>query len=183
MTARGLFATIGWPLLIVMGCGGETDAGGAGGSTSGGSGGSTSGGSGGSTSGGSGGAAGSGGGSGAVGSVVCGGISEPDKECAPEEYCCGSKCTKDDTPCTGYAFHCDDAADCPGAICCVTKLSMLDGSFNQVAECQSSCDADTQLIVCHYPGGCPAGMTCQITATLPPQYGYCCPSGQPCSAT
>lgn len=181
---RGLFATIAWPLLVGIGCGGESDSGGSGGSATGGSGGSTSGGSGGSTSGGSGGAAGSGGVAGGVGSVVCGGLSAPDLECAAPEYCCGSKCVKDDTPCTGYAFHCDDAADCPGAVCCVTKLAMLDGSFNQVAQCQSSCDADTQLIVCHPPdGGCPSGMTCQITATLPPQYGYCCPSGQPCSAT
>ncbi|MBK7586207.1 MAG: hypothetical protein IPI67_39235 [Myxococcales bacterium] len=125
-----------------------------------------------------------GGGGGALGSVSCGSVSNPTQECAAPEYCCASSCVKAGVPCTGFAFHCDDAADCPGAFCCVTKLSMLDGSFNQVAQCQQTCDSDAQLIVCHPPdGGCPTGMTCQITATLPPEYGYCCPSGAPCSAT
>lgn len=193
--ARDGLASLCWASLVVVSCGGETDAGktaagggggstsgGAGGSTSGGAGGSTSGGAGGATTGGSGGAAGSGGNA-SVGSVTCGSFSVPKKDCAANEYCCDADCVADGSPCAGYAFHCDDATDCPGAFCCVTKLAKLDGGFNQVAQCQSTCDSDTQLIVCNHPaGGCPSGMTCQITATLPPQYGYCCPSGQPCSA-
>lgn len=170
--------------LVIISCGGETNEGNKGGGGTSGSGGSTGGGSGrgGSTGGGTGGSAGSGG-EAAVGSVTCGSFSAPAEECAPEEYCCGANCVTDDTPCTGSAFHCDDAADCPGAFCCVAKLSTLDGG-SQVAQCQATCDSDTQLIVCHGPGdGCPSGMTCEITATLPPAYGYCCPSSEPCSAT
>lgn len=165
--------------LVLTNCGGETDeeqqgAGGTGATgVSGGSGGSG---------GGTGGSGGSGG-EAAVGSVSCGSFSVPGAECAPEQYCCSSSCVPDDTPCIGYAFHCDDAADCPGAFCCVQKLSTLDGGL-QVAQCQATCDSDTQLIVCHAPDdGCPSGMTCEITATLPPAYGYCCPVGEPCSAT
>ncbi len=202
---HGLPAAVLVVSCSLINCGGDTDddkgaAGGSGGASSGGSAGSATGGFGGTTTGGNGGATsgGSGGvatggnsgtagsaGSGAVGSVNCGGISSPPTECGPQEYCCSGKCVPDSAPCSGYAFQCDDDADCPGQFCCVTKLGKLDGG-PQVAQCQASCDADTQLIVCKAPlspGGCPPGMSCEITATLPPSYGYCCPTGQPCSAT
>ncbi len=179
---------LGWAALVMVACSGEIDEGKNGSGSSGGLGGNGAGGamgaSGGAPTAATGGAAATGRG-GTVGTVACDGFSGPSQRCTAQEYCCNSSCVAKDQPCAGDAFYCDDAADCPGASCCVTKLGILDGGV-QVARCQAACDPDTQLVLCNDPGGgggCPGGMTCRITATLDPQYGYCCPSGEWCSAT
>ena len=105
--------------------------------------------------------------------------------CDRGEYCCSSQCRSEDLPCEGAAFHCDDAADCPEAFCCVTKISKRDGGA-QVSVCRKSCDAETELVMCGHSGApddCPPGMECEITATLPPPYGYCCPPNTLCTTT
>jgi hypothetical protein len=165
---------------------------GTGGST-GGSGGSSGGGNGGSIGGSDGSIDGSGGtvGGGSDGAVsepprvLCSGASGPGRECAPGEYCCDDSCTSRDMPCSRATIRCDGAADCPNAFCCMTKISKRDGG-PQVATCRPSCDADAELVMCRHSSAaddCPTGMQCQITATLPPLYGYCCAPGSVCPTT
>lgn len=149
-----------WVVLLAVGCGGDTDDGGGGsGGASGGSGGASGGsaGSGGSATGGSGGAA----------SVVCGSTA-----CSAGQYCCEPSCVAVGSACSGFALHCDDASDCPGALCCAAPPA---GGGFPVAECRPSCDGDGEMIVCRHAdaASCPAGMQCQITAKLPPEYGFC----------
>jgi hypothetical protein len=170
--------------FLVTGCGGDSEEGsggsggsgasaGVGGSPSGGSGGSGgSSGGGGGSSGGTGGSSGGGGGSATGGgagstSVDCGSTT-----CGAGQYCCEPSCVDDAEPCAGFALHCDDASDCPNAFCCAT--SPPGGGF-LVAECNQNCDADSQLIVCKHAdaSSCPSGMTCNVTAKLPPAYGFC----------
>ena len=174
-------------LLVVTGCGGDTDGAGSGSSTGGsaGSGAASSGGTGGGATGGSGGAAGGSGGatggsggatggsggatggSGGSGGVFCGSAA-----CGGGQYCCEPNCVANSAPCSGFALHCDDAGDCPGTFCCAAPPA---GGGFPVADCKASCDADGEMIVCRWadPTSCPVGMQCQITAKLPAEYGFC----------
>ena len=210
--ARALTTAIACALISALACGGKSDATQAANDASAGSsgtGGSGAAGSGGFTTGGNGGSGGSGGSgtNGASGTapdgsggstpdgsdssttgprrVTCDGAPAPAHECNPGEYCCDNQCTSEDLPCKGARILCDDAGDCPNAFCCVTKISKRDGG-PQVASCRTSCDADTELVLCRHSGAsddCPPGMQCQITATLPPLYGYCCPPATSCPTT
>jgi hypothetical protein len=130
-------------------------------------------------------AGGSGGTTPGVGTVECLNASGPGRACAAGEYCCDERCASGDLPCSRADIRCDEAADCPNAFCCMTKISKRDGGA-QNARCQASCDTENQLILCKYSGkdaACPAGMRCEITATLPPLYGYCCAPGTLCQTT
>ncbi len=153
MRARFL-TTITAGLLALAGCGGdtkdETGSGGAGGSS------------------GSGGASGgSGGASSDAGNVSCDNVT-----CGAGQFCCAPGCVPEGTPCSGFALHCDDASDCPGQLCCAQKPPS--GAALE-SKCRPACDADGQMIVCRWsdPASCPPGMACQITAKLPPEFGYC----------
>ena len=119
-----------------------------------------------------------------AGTILCAMGAGPSGECARGQYCCGTVCRSSDQPCNANAIRCDEAADCPNAFCCMTKISRRDGG-PQNAQCRATC-RDDELIMCNDVGsdaGCPPGMRCQPTATLPPLYGHCCPPQSSCPTT
>jgi hypothetical protein len=102
-----------------------------------------------------------------TGQIACG-----DSICDPasSEYCCyGQACQPEDIPCGGLSIHCDTADDCPGEYCC-TDLQPA-----TIFECRRTCEGASRAIVCAHgePNGCPEGLTCNITAQLPVEYGMC----------
>ncbi len=143
MNAHRVFGVALVVSLGLVGCGGDSESGGAGGQ-----------------------AGGATGGSGGTTSVTCGSAT-----CGSGQYCCHPNCVPLATSCSGFALHCDGASDCPGEICCAAAPA---GGGFPVAKCQATCDSTNDKIVCLYAApSCPPGKTCQITATLPTDYGFC----------
>lgn len=149
------------------GAGGAIDAGGAAGSAGTDGGPPDGGGAGGA--GGVGGAGGSGGTPGA-GTVACG---TQTCDIGTGQVCCyqlfQNLGCKQAAACGTIKFACDGPEDCPGQICCGTKLY---GNVIHTTACQNNCSG-TQVVFCGgSPGVCSTGTTCQPYATVP-GYNVC----------
>ena len=101
-----------------------------------------------------------------------------DNQCNPKEVCCYHQtmpgldhCSADPNCGTGYSvLSCNGPSDCPGALCCATRMNQV---YTDVS-CQATCDGFGQYIMCEGDQSvCPMGLTCQQSMSLGTGYMLC----------
>lgn len=101
-----------------------------------------------------------------------------DNECNPKEVCCFHQtmsgldhCSADPNCGMGYSvLSCNGPSDCPGALCCATRMNQV---YTDIS-CQATCDGFGQYVMCEGDQSvCPMGLTCQQSMSLGTGYMLC----------
>ncbi len=101
-------------------------------------------------------------------------------ECEPGNVCCYRRydqgqsqdfCSPDANCGNGYSvLSCNGPSDCPGAICCATRMN---NDYTDIS-CQVTCDGAGQLIMCEGDQSvCPANLNCEQSMSLGTGYQIC----------